>query len=340
MYCTGGVRCEKASAFVRASGLAKEVRHLQGGIHRYAETFGEDGGLWMGTNFVFDRRAALGDGTDDAPPSDAPPSAADAAHARRPHIVVGRCVGCDAPWELMDGAAVCTVCNEPVLACDDCRAARDEHHCDEHVHLRHCFFRQLCTYTEPQLASQLALLQGRRSDKRLSRPARRTIGLHAQRVEQRLSSLQRGEATPHAVVAEPTAEPTVTVWVGGKFPTCKADGRRAWPCRIWPLSARPWAFVREVNRPTSASADLPGFIVEVECKITADAYDTELGLRLAPHGRLARTRIWPLRLDDERNATLVACALQHAVSADEGEQHVQCKLHLRWLGFELHENPP
>lgn len=43
MYCTGGVRCEKASAFVRAAGLAREVLHLQGGIHKYLDAFGEDG---------------------------------------------------------------------------------------------------------------------------------------------------------------------------------------------------------------------------------------------------------------------------------------------------------
>jgi rhodanese-related sulfurtransferase len=334
MYCTGGVRCEKASAFIRATGVAKEVHHLRGGIHRYTETFGEDESLWMGTNFVFDRRAAL-EGL-------APHAVSELAapHDLQPkHIVVGRCVGCDAPWELMDGAAVCTVCNEPVLACDDCRALRDEHHCDEHSHLRHCFFRQLCPFSEPQLASQLAALTEKRRDKRLSRPARRTIGLHAQRVEQRLCSLQAGEAIPHAVLAEPTVEASVTLWVDGRFPSCKPEARLAWPCRLWPLSARPWAFIREVN--CAALADAPRFGVEVDCKISADQYDTELGLRLAPHGRHARTRIWSVRWDGPRNATLVACALQQAVSADVAEQDSQRKLHLRWLGFELlGSNPP
>lgn len=43
MYCTGGVRCEKATAFVRAAGVAREVLHLQGGIHKYIDAFGEDG---------------------------------------------------------------------------------------------------------------------------------------------------------------------------------------------------------------------------------------------------------------------------------------------------------
>ena len=39
LYCTGGVRCEKASAVVRAMGVAKEVFHLQGGIHKYLDAF-------------------------------------------------------------------------------------------------------------------------------------------------------------------------------------------------------------------------------------------------------------------------------------------------------------
>jgi predicted sulfurtransferase len=52
------VRCEKASAVVRATGAAREVYHLQGGIHKYLDAFAEDG-LWRGRNFVFDRRGTL-----------------------------------------------------------------------------------------------------------------------------------------------------------------------------------------------------------------------------------------------------------------------------------------
>ena len=42
MYCTGGVRCEKASAFLRTQGV-QDVAQLAGGIHRYLEAF-PDGG--------------------------------------------------------------------------------------------------------------------------------------------------------------------------------------------------------------------------------------------------------------------------------------------------------
>lgn len=45
MYCTGGVRCERASAYVRNLGI-KDVSQLEGGIHRYLEAFPKDGGFW------------------------------------------------------------------------------------------------------------------------------------------------------------------------------------------------------------------------------------------------------------------------------------------------------
>jgi predicted sulfurtransferase len=47
MYCTGGVRCERASAYVRTKlGMDADVSQLAGGIHRYLEAYSEDGGHW------------------------------------------------------------------------------------------------------------------------------------------------------------------------------------------------------------------------------------------------------------------------------------------------------
>lgn len=54
MYCTGGIRCEKASNFLRSKGL-EDVHHLKGGIHKYLEAY-QDGGFFKGKNFVFDKR--------------------------------------------------------------------------------------------------------------------------------------------------------------------------------------------------------------------------------------------------------------------------------------------
>jgi UPF0176 protein len=61
MFCTGGIRCEKASAYLLARGFA-EVYHLRGGILKYLEGVPEAESRWRGECFVFDDRVALGHG--------------------------------------------------------------------------------------------------------------------------------------------------------------------------------------------------------------------------------------------------------------------------------------
>jgi UPF0176 protein len=61
MFCTGGIRCEKASAYLLARGFA-EVYHLKGGILKYLEAVPESESRWRGECFVFDERIALGHG--------------------------------------------------------------------------------------------------------------------------------------------------------------------------------------------------------------------------------------------------------------------------------------
>ena len=61
MFCTGGIRCEKASAHLLARGFA-DVYHLKGGILRYLEEVPETQSRWRGECFVFDERVALGHG--------------------------------------------------------------------------------------------------------------------------------------------------------------------------------------------------------------------------------------------------------------------------------------
>jgi len=61
MFCTGGIRCEKASAYLLSRGFA-EVYHLKGGILRYLEAVPEAESRWRGECFVFDDRVALGHG--------------------------------------------------------------------------------------------------------------------------------------------------------------------------------------------------------------------------------------------------------------------------------------
>lgn len=61
MFCTGGIRCEKSTAFLRAEGL-EEVYHLKGGILQYLEDVPASQSLWRGECFVFDERVSLGHG--------------------------------------------------------------------------------------------------------------------------------------------------------------------------------------------------------------------------------------------------------------------------------------
>lgn len=58
MFCTGGIRCEKASSYMLAQGF-EEVYHLKGGILKYLEAIPADQSLWEGECFVFDKRVAV-----------------------------------------------------------------------------------------------------------------------------------------------------------------------------------------------------------------------------------------------------------------------------------------
>ncbi|MEO5939071.1 MAG: rhodanese-related sulfurtransferase [Sphingomonas sp.] len=61
MFCTGGIRCEKATALLKAEGV-EDVHHLQGGILKYLEEVSETDSRWYGECFVFDERVAVGHG--------------------------------------------------------------------------------------------------------------------------------------------------------------------------------------------------------------------------------------------------------------------------------------
>ena len=58
MFCTGGIRCEKSTAYLKEQGF-NEVYHLQGGILKYLEQVPKDDTLWQGECFVFDNRVAV-----------------------------------------------------------------------------------------------------------------------------------------------------------------------------------------------------------------------------------------------------------------------------------------
>ncbi|MEM8936363.1 MAG: rhodanese-related sulfurtransferase [Pseudomonadota bacterium] len=74
MFCTGGIRCEKSTAFLRSEGV-EDVVHLKGGILKYLETVPEANSLWEGECFVFDNRVSV--------THDLAPGAYDMCHACR-----------------------------------------------------------------------------------------------------------------------------------------------------------------------------------------------------------------------------------------------------------------
>jgi len=61
MFCTGGIRCEKSTAFLRSEGV-DDVVHLKGGILAYLEQVPEGESRWHGSCFVFDERVSVGHG--------------------------------------------------------------------------------------------------------------------------------------------------------------------------------------------------------------------------------------------------------------------------------------
>ena len=65
MFCTGGIRCEKASSFMKQNGF-DDVYHLKGGILKYLETQAEKESLWEGDCFVFDQRVAVKHGLEES----------------------------------------------------------------------------------------------------------------------------------------------------------------------------------------------------------------------------------------------------------------------------------
>lgn len=112
MYCTGGIRCERATALLnQMAAMTPELKpegvfHMQGGIERYLKTF-PNGGLWKGANYLFDRRMEQW-------PGDLKPNTAN---------VTSTCVVCRQPHAQYRGKFKCAqgLCGVPVIVCDDCK---------------------------------------------------------------------------------------------------------------------------------------------------------------------------------------------------------------------------
>ncbi len=210
LYCTGGIRCEKASAYIRqVVPRSKGVYHLKGGIHKYLEEFGHDAlrpssscaneavesrnavgnseCLFVGKNFVFDRRGALdtkGHGIYEKV------NVAETSLSQLQSNIIGKCQYCNSPYDVFHPACVCTVCREPILICDNCQrdvhqkqtalrgllpltladkvansaveinnTCRAEFHCMIHSHLSSCYFTSIYGFSVAECKKQIEQLQ-------------------------------------------------------------------------------------------------------------------------------------------------------------------------------------
>lgn len=106
MFCTGGIRCEKSTSYLKYLGF-KQVYHLKGGILKYLEEIKPENSLWQGECFVFDQRTAVKHG-----------------------VEVGsfdKCYGCRMPLSEADKASMHYL---EGIHCHHCYGTRDKIHYD------------------------------------------------------------------------------------------------------------------------------------------------------------------------------------------------------------------
>ncbi|KUG00071.1 Thiosulfate sulfurtransferase/rhodanese domain-containing protein 2 [Phytophthora nicotianae] len=187
MYCTGGIRCEKASNFLRNQGV-NDVHHLKGGIHKYLEAY-QDGGFFRGKNFVFDKRVLMG--------------------AQNSNEIVGKCIECQEPFDEFSGRKVCTVCRDLVLVCDSCYYTRHgEVHCTDHQYLKRCYVTFLQYMPRSELLEQQKALEKILAefleDKSSSKNKRRSIRNQLNKIATRFEAI---DADPEAAAATLALDP-------------------------------------------------------------------------------------------------------------------------------------
>lgn len=96
MFCTGGVRCERATAYLKSKGIAKEVYQIEGGIQRYTEQFPD--GFFRGKNYVFDSRVAVSINND----------------------ILSECDICHQPSDVYQNCLNAS-CNKHFICCETCK---------------------------------------------------------------------------------------------------------------------------------------------------------------------------------------------------------------------------
>jgi predicted sulfurtransferase len=95
MFCTGGIRCERASAYLKSKQVTQEVYQISGGIHRYIEQFPD--GYFRGKNYVFDGRIAVKVNDD----------------------ILANCFVCNKTYDEYTNC-INAECNKQIIVCDSC----------------------------------------------------------------------------------------------------------------------------------------------------------------------------------------------------------------------------
>jgi predicted sulfurtransferase len=134
MYCTGGIRCERASAYLKHTmgDQVEGVYQLKGGIENYLKTF-KDGGFWRGKNFVFDKREAVGvenpegDGGVIRKQTNKQKFGKQSQSAKiDDKKLPSKCCVCGQSWDRYVGKKKCSTCGVPVLMCDKCMSLKPD----------------------------------------------------------------------------------------------------------------------------------------------------------------------------------------------------------------------
>jgi predicted sulfurtransferase len=128
MFCTGGIRCERASAYLKKElgDQVEGVYQLQGGIERYLQAF-PDGGFWRGKNFVFDKREAVsaldkdGDGGVIRKQKEK-----EKIKSGNDDDLPAKCCVCSQKWDRYVGKKKCYTCGVPVLMCEKCMSLKPD----------------------------------------------------------------------------------------------------------------------------------------------------------------------------------------------------------------------
>eukprot|EP00984_Skeletonema_dohrnii_P025227 scaffold14341_cov74-Skeletonema_dohrnii-CCMP3373.AAC.1 len=213
MYCTGGIRCVKASAMLKQRGV-QDVSHLSGGIHRYLEKYGKDG-FYKGKVFVFDQRVALDadsmlvvkqqeEGGGEKVVDDVGEKSHDCQNEKQQQQqqkqkdVVGKCIECNIPYDEISGANLCSVCRDLILICPSCHDTLHEFHCERHQRWKDAYFTFLERFTVEELEKQKETLQSLHDSYYLPakkhKNVRKTLRKQMEKIDARVDDIKVGNA--------------------------------------------------------------------------------------------------------------------------------------------------